>query len=117
MRNEILKLLSSHNKSDNWIGAITTLVESKLSLLLSDTAGSYTAVELLAELKIRASSAARNDIRIHGMTELINNVEHLNNPEIVINYIFKDESKTGIVYLNRAKTRIIGALVIVGRDQ
>lgn len=80
--------------------------------LLSDQSGQYQAGNLLAELKIRSNSSENTGIVSIGTIETQSALATLNRNQVILNYIFKGEEQTGIVYLDEKTERIIGAILI-----
>lgn len=111
MRGKILSFLSAI-MDRSWAKPLTALIRESHTKLLSDQPGQYQAGNLLAELKIRSNSSENTGIVSIGMIETQSALATLNRNQVILNYIFKGEEQTGIVYLDEKAERIIGAILI-----
>ncbi|BFM49510.1 hypothetical protein [Marinomonas sp. THO17] len=112
MRESILLQLSLLTGS-SWANAIIAFIESNETQLVSDQPGNYTAGDLLAELKIRSKSVRDSGIESVGMIEFQNTLATLSEDQLIQNYIFKGEGKTGIVYLDGKAENVLGAVLVI----
>jgi len=112
MRNSILCLLRSLDASLHWVGEAIKFIESEETELLSEKLGVSNAAELIIELKIRFNCAKKADIKVIGMSEVIEYLETVNGNEIINNFLFKSTDRTGSVYLDKRNTKIIGVILV-----
>ena len=112
MKNIILTFLVALNSSDFWVKEFTKFLERADTKQLREESGSYTAANLLAELKIRIKSVEKAGIKTIGMIELASAVSTHNADFKIKNFAFESPSYLGIAYMDNDETTVIGVILI-----
>jgi len=112
MKKNVLSILQNITRVDKSFNKIKTFIEPGSVKLLGNEPGQYRASSLLSELKNRLDSAERSGIPVVGILELISNLNIMGEDELIINYAFKGNGKTAIIYLDKDQSKLIGAVLI-----
>lgn len=112
MKDIILTLITALSGSLSWAKEFRLFLNCSETVLLSDQPGSYTVEDLLAELIIRHRSAEKSGIETIGMKELMDKIRNLSANDVIKNYTFNNQDRTGVIYLDEDGAGIIGAVLV-----